>query len=370
MGTALPALADEPLRREALSLFGRIEAPAAVETPEAALGRALYWDERISLDGKTSCGSCHFARDWGADRRKFSPDARGALTSRHSPTIFNSIGQPALRWLSDRKTAADQAEGSLTGSLGFASKDAALDALRKFDYMAAFRAAYPQEAEPLSTRNYGRAVEAYEATLDHAGAVRSLPRRRRCRAEHRPEGRHAHVHRHRLRRLPQRAAARRQDDQRFGLVKDYWLETGSDKVDLGRYAATKKDEDKYVFRVPMLRNVAKTAPYFHDGSVDTPRARGARHGERAARQARWTKPPRLRSSPSSRRSPARCRRTTRRRASAPSSSSPRCAPRLRQIPAPWPRRARHPGAASCGSSSRARARSTARARCGALPAAR
>jgi cytochrome c peroxidase len=57
-------------------------------------------------------------------------------------------------------------------------------------------------------------------------------------------------------------------NQRFGLVKDYWTETGSAKIDLGRYAATKKDEDKYVFRVPMLRNVAKTAPYFHDGSVD------------------------------------------------------------------------------------------------------
>jgi cytochrome c peroxidase len=58
-------------------------------------------------------------------------------------------------------------------------------------------------------------------------------------------------------------------NQRFGLVKDYWLETGSAKVDLGRFAASKKEEDKYVFRVPMLRNVAKTAPYFHDGSVDS-----------------------------------------------------------------------------------------------------
>ena len=56
---------------------------------------------------------------------------------------------------------------------------------------------------------------------------------------------------------------------KFGLVKDYWLETGSAKVDLGRFAASKKEEDKYVFRVPMLRNVAKTAPYFHDGSVDS-----------------------------------------------------------------------------------------------------
>jgi cytochrome c peroxidase len=56
---------------------------------------------------------------------------------------------------------------------------------------------------------------------------------------------------------------------KFGVVKDYWLETGSQKIDAGRFAMTKKEEDRYVFRVPMLRNVAKTAPYFHDGSVET-----------------------------------------------------------------------------------------------------
>jgi cytochrome c peroxidase len=55
--------------------------------------------------------------------------------------------------------------------------------------------------------------------------------------------------------------------QKFGVVKDYWLETKSAKPDAGRFAVTKKEEDRYVFRVPMLRNVAKTAPYFHDGSV-------------------------------------------------------------------------------------------------------
>jgi cytochrome c peroxidase len=56
--------------------------------------------------------------------------------------------------------------------------------------------------------------------------------------------------------------------QKFGLTKDYWLETGAEKPDPGRFAITKKEEDRYVFRVPMLRNVAKTAPYFHDGSVE------------------------------------------------------------------------------------------------------
>jgi cytochrome c peroxidase len=54
---------------------------------------------------------------------------------------------------------------------------------------------------------------------------------------------------------------------KFGVTKDYWLETKSTKPDEGRFLSTKKEEDKFVFRVAMLRNIANTAPYFHDGSV-------------------------------------------------------------------------------------------------------
>lgn len=261
------ASADEQLRREALGLFGRLPAAAAV-TPEAELGRALFWDERLSADGKTACASCHFARDWGADRRRFSPDARGALTSRHSPTVFNSMAQPALRWLSDRKTGADQAESSITGSMGFGSKEAGLEKLRQLDYLPAFRAAYPKEVEAMSIRNYALALAAYQSTLTTPAAFdRFLG------------GDDAALN------VAQKAGLRAfiatgcgachsgallggNSNQRFGVTKDYWLETGSAKVDPGRFAATKKEEDRYVFRVPMLRNVAKTAPYFHDGSVD------------------------------------------------------------------------------------------------------
>src|SRR5262245_5090722 len=162
---ACAASADEALRRQAAGLFGEIKASTAAGSPQAELGRALFWDERASLDGKTACASCHFARDWGADRRQFSPDARGELTSRHSPTVFNSVSQPTLRWLGDRKTAADQAEGSLGGSLGFPSRDAALKKLNELGYEAAFRAAFPQDAQPFSTANYGRALSAYQAPV-------------------------------------------------------------------------------------------------------------------------------------------------------------------------------------------------------------
>jgi len=260
------ARADEAQRREAAALVGELKAPLAA-TALAELGRELFWDTRASLDGKTACASCHPARDWGADRRRFSPDARGALTSRHSPTIFNSMSQPMLRWLGDRKSGADQAEGSLTGSMGFAGKDVGIAKLAELGYAPKFRAAFPQDAEPLTPTNYGHALAAYQATLvTPAPFDRFLAGDDRALNERQQAG---------LRRFIATGCAGCHNGvnlggnslQKFGLTKDYWLETGSEKPDVGRVAVTKKEEDRYVFRVPMLRNVAKTAPYFHDGSV-------------------------------------------------------------------------------------------------------
>jgi cytochrome c peroxidase len=262
------ASADEALRREAVALFGEIKASSAASSPEAELGRALFWDTQLSLDGKTACGSCHFARDWGADRRRFSPDARGALTSRHSPTVFNSMAQPMLRWLGDRKTGADQAESSMTGSMGFGSKDAAIAKLTELEYAPKFRAVFPRDAQALSAQNYGRALAAYQGTLaTPAPFDRFLGGDDSALSERQKAG---------LRSFISSGCAGCHIGpnlggsmlQKFGLVKDYWLETGSPKIDAGRFSATKKEEDRYVFRVPMLRNVAKTAPYFHDGSVE------------------------------------------------------------------------------------------------------
>jgi cytochrome c peroxidase len=264
--------ADDDLRRQAQSLFGRIEAPApgAADAPQARLGRALFWDTRVSADGKTACASCHLRETWGADPRAASIDARGEATSRHSPTIFNAMDQrPGLRWLADRKSGADQAEGSLTGSLGFESKAKALERLRALGYTETFGAAFPGEAEALTTANYGRALQAYQATLlTPAPFDRYLAGDDAALTAAQREG---------LRTFIATGCAGCHNGallggaalQKFGVVKDYWLETGSPKPDAGRFSVTKKDEDKYVFRVAMLRNVAKIPPYFHDGSVAT-----------------------------------------------------------------------------------------------------
>lgn len=265
---ASPSLADETLRREALQLFGALEpGPEKASAPLAQLGRALFWDARVSGDGKTACASCHSAEAFGADARKVPVDARGKPMPRNAPTVFNSLRQPALRWLADRKSGAELAEGLITGPMGFASKSEALDKLAALGYEGAFRAAFPNDEKPLSAANYARALESYQATLvtpapfDRwlAGDEQALGARQKAGLRQFIASGCAGCH--------GGALLGGTSVQKFGLARDYWLETGSAQVDTGLHAVSKKDEDKYRFRVPMLRNVAKTAPYFHDGSV-------------------------------------------------------------------------------------------------------
>jgi cytochrome c peroxidase len=260
---------DAALRRVAAANFSAVPAAAAAAPAMAELGRALFWDERISSNGKTSCGSCHTADAGGGDRRRYSTTANGGLTPRNSITVFNSMSQPALRWVADRPEGAAMAEGLLTGPLGFKSLDAARQAMHDAGYADRFKAVFNGDAAPLSTKNYGIAVAAYQATLaTPAPFDRYLSGDNGALTPQQKRGLQTFVD-------TGCAACHRgpllggQGLQKFGLTRPYWEATKSDRIDDGRYAVTKKDEDRYVFRVPMLRNIAQTAPYFHDGSVAT-----------------------------------------------------------------------------------------------------
>jgi cytochrome c peroxidase len=267
---AAGALGDDgKLRGEAKQLFGMIESArdAMLCAPDAVLGRALFWDERISADGKTSCASCHRREDYGGDRRVVSRRATGEMTKRNSQTVFNAMLQPSLRWTGNRKTGAEQAERSITGSMGLASREAAVQLLKKLGYEAAFRKAYPNDAEPVSTANYGRAIEAYEATLITpaafdkflAGDNNALTFQQKTGLTTFAESGCADCH--------SGALFGGNSMEKFGVEREYWTATGSKNVDLGRFHDTQEEADRHVFRVPMLRNIAKTGPYFHDASV-------------------------------------------------------------------------------------------------------
>lgn len=260
---------DADLRNDARTRFGSVTAPSAesLAAPAVTLGRALYWDTRLGADGKTACASCHQAADWGADRRPFSVDARGKATARHAQTVFNALLQPTLRWTGDRKSGAHQAEKSLTGSMGWATPEAVVPRLRESGYEAAFRAAYPREPEPMSPSRFAAAVEAYEATLTTPAPFdRFLAGEDAAMSASAKSG---------LRRFVAVGCADchtgrvlgGESLEKFGVHKDYRKATGSAKDDAGLFETTKLEADRDRFRVAMLRNVAETAPYFHDGSV-------------------------------------------------------------------------------------------------------
>jgi cytochrome c peroxidase len=160
----------------------------------------------------------------------------------------------------------------MTSPITFGQPDekAVLDRLGQIPgYAPHFKAAFPEEADPMTAQNMAKAVGAYERTLVTpspfdaylAGNVEALSPMARagllkfidtgCVACHEGVGVGGAMYR------------------KFGVLEDYWNATGSQTIDKGRVDVTKNPDDLYVFRVPSLRNVAMTAPYFHDGSVPT-----------------------------------------------------------------------------------------------------
>lgn len=262
--------ADDVLRTRAQESLGSVSEvdSAVIESSLAQLGRALFWDRAISASGTISCADCHLASDGGADRRPFSVDARGKLTKRNSQTVFHAALQPALRWTADRASAAEQAQRSLTGSMGFDSPEAALVALREAGYEPRFREAFSGQEDPLSTARYGEAIAAYEKTLiTPAPFDRFLAGDDSALSEQQLRGLEAFLNR----------CADCHDGpllggnrlERLGIAEGYAVASGSEHVDEGRFEVTKLEEDRGRFRISMLRNIGRTGPYFHDGAVET-----------------------------------------------------------------------------------------------------
>jgi cytochrome c peroxidase len=267
--SAPPAPDAAALRARAAALFGTVEPVRAdeLETPQARLGRALFWDTRLSSDGKTACASCHPADAWSADSRLRSINARGEPTTLHSQPMFMAQQQVALRWYGDRKDGAHQAERSITGSMGYEKAAEMPAALKANGYEPQFRAAFPGTAELLTPAQYGQALQAYQRTLRTPAPFDAFLRG--------DDGALGAQQRRGLQTFVETGCVGCHKGpllggdsfQKFGVVKDYWLATRSPQPDAGRFNATKNEADRYVFRVPMLRNIAKTAPYFHDASV-------------------------------------------------------------------------------------------------------
>ncbi len=269
------SMAGEELRSRALGVMAPLE-PAQgldkkpLEQQRAALGRLLFFEPRVSLDGTVSCSRCHLPQLYGIDGLPRSVGVMGRLNPRNAPTVLNAFLQISQHWRGDRESLEDQAIRALVGapSFGNPSLEAAMARLKAIEgYHELFKKAFPQDQDPVNAKNWGLAIGVFERTLvspsrldewllgsDPALSAREKRGLERfldlgCADCHSGTGLGGSMY------------------EKFGIHMNYWEATGSIEPDRGRADVTGDLQDLYVFKVPSLRNVAVTPPYFHDGSV-------------------------------------------------------------------------------------------------------
>lgn len=265
--------ADLKLIETAKNYFSQLPPAADPSTPLAQLGKKLYYDDSFSANGKMSCNTCHPIANYGVDNERTSPGHDGTRGTRNSPTTFNAYFHVAQFWDGRSPDLADQAKGPVLNpvEMGLKTGDDVVAIMKSSEeYQSMFKAAFPDETDPVSFDNFAKAVAEFEATLATPaafdgfldGAVNMLDDEQKkglslfietgCIACHIGPGLGGNMM------------------QRFGLVHGpYWEFTGSDLKDEGKFVVTGNEADKNVFKSPSLRNIEKTAPYFHDGSAES-----------------------------------------------------------------------------------------------------
>jgi len=267
---------EKELLAQAQNLFKPL--PNVVENSEnpisdekTALGKLLYFDTRLSKTGNNSCNSCHNLATFGVDNLATSPGDAGKNGERNSPTTLNAALHFVQFWDGRAKNLEEQAGGPILnpGEMAMPDEKTLLNRLKSVAvYKTKFAAAYPNDKDPITYKNLTHAIAAFERTLCTPGKfdtylngdINALSIEEKeglktfmstgCTACHNG------------------AALGGNQFMKFGLINNYRPLTKSKKEDLGRIAVTKQESDKDVFKVPGLRNIAKTHPYFHDGSVN------------------------------------------------------------------------------------------------------
>jgi len=239
--------------------------PQNVATPaKIDLGRMLYYDTRFSKNQDIACNTCHRLDAFGVDGEPTSPGHRGTRGERNSPTVLNAALHFAQFWDGRAADVEEQAKGPVLNpvEMAMASEsmvEAVLDSVP--GYASAFAAAFPGEADPISYDNMARAIGAFERRLmtkDRldaflGGDLAALSEQERRGLETFLAVGCTSCH--------SGAALGGQMYRKLGFVFPY------ETKDIGREQVTKDPADRHVFKVPSLRNVAKTGPWFHDGSI-------------------------------------------------------------------------------------------------------
>jgi len=268
--SAIAATDVDALRARALEVFAPLPAKmpgAEHDTRELiALGRKLFFDKNLSTNKTTSCNTCH---EMGsrAKYRGESIGATGKSTARNSPTVLNAGFHFAQFW--DGRSADLQSQARVPmlnpDEMGMPVEAELLKRLRESgNYQRQFARSFPDKSEPFNIENITRAIAAYERTLiTHdrfddflKGSDRALSRAERKGLKLFLDFGCARCH--------NGSALGGNSFQKTGLKNPY-----ANMNDLGRATITGNEADRFKFKVPSLRNVVLTPPYFHDGQVAT-----------------------------------------------------------------------------------------------------
>ena len=241
-----------------------------LDARKVALGDRLFHDKRLSRDNTIACASCHDVSAGGVDGLAHSIGIGGGRTAVNSPTVLNSGFNFVQFWDGRAMTLEAQIDGPVhhPGEMGSNWQQIISKLLQDPEYISAFDAAY---ANGLQIRNIKDAIATYERSLvtpnarfdrylrgqadainDREKAGYELFAALGCISCHQGQNVGGNMF------------------QKFGVVGDYFRDRGNiTQADYGRYNVTGDEDDIHVFKVPSLRNVELTAPYFHDGSTET-----------------------------------------------------------------------------------------------------
>ncbi len=270
-----PALAaDDALMKQAQATFEPIpltppELKGGDSTPaKIELGKALFFDPRLSQSHNISCNTCHQIGLGGVDGLPTSIGHKAQKGSRNAPTVFNAVFNKAQFWDGRAADLKEQASGPMQNPLEMGmSIGHVLDELKGVPgYAKLFKAAFPSQADPITIDNAAAAIAAFEGTLLTPNATfdKFLRGNADAMTADQKEGLklfmdtgcstcHAGIN------------VGGQIYAPFGVVERPGARI-LPPTDKGRLMVTHTASDEYVFRVPALRNVELTAPYFHSGS--------------------------------------------------------------------------------------------------------
>ncbi|MFM1877072.1 MAG: hypothetical protein RL266_2809 [Bacteroidota bacterium] len=248
------------------------ENPENSVTPEKVkLGKVLYFDKRLSKEGNISCNSCHNLATGGVDNLSFSPGDDGGLGGRNSPTVLNAAFHATQFWDGRAKDVEEQAGMPILNPVEMAipNEEFLIERLSGIDlYKELFAEAFPGQGAPINYDNLRKAIAAFERTLVTPSRFDDyLKGESKALTIAEKEGLKTFMDAGCIT-CHNGSMLGGNSFQKFGQFKDYWHYTGSKSIDEGRFAETKNEADKFLFKVPSLRNIHATGPYFHDGSVD------------------------------------------------------------------------------------------------------